>query len=55
MPLTPALGRQRQEEFYEFQASLVYMESSRTVRATHRETLSQRNNFFKNLFPKKCR
>jgi hypothetical protein len=34
MHLTPALGRQRQVDFSEFKASLVYSVSSRTVRAT---------------------
>ena len=30
MPLIPALGRQRQEDLCEFEASLVYTVSSRT-------------------------
>ena len=38
MPLIPALGRQRQVDFSEFKASLVYRVSSRTVR-----TVTQRN------------
>ena len=29
----PALGRQRQVDFYEFEASLIYRVSSRTVRS----------------------
>ena len=33
-PLIPALGRQRQEDLCEFEASLVYRVSSRTARAT---------------------
>ena len=33
-PLIPALGRQRQEDFCEFKASLVYRASSRTTGAT---------------------
>jgi hypothetical protein len=33
MPLILVLGRQRQEDFYEFKASLVYIVSSRTARA----------------------
>ena len=33
MFLISALGRQRQEDLYEFEASLVYEESSRTARA----------------------
>jgi hypothetical protein len=32
--LTPALKRQRQEDLYEFKASLVYRASSRVSRAT---------------------
>jgi hypothetical protein len=32
-PLIPALGRQRHEEFCEFEASLVYIASSRTDKA----------------------
>jgi len=34
MPLTLALGRQRQVDLYEFNASLVYKASSRTARGT---------------------
>ena len=33
MPLIPALGRQRQIDLCEFEASLVYKASSRTARA----------------------
>ena len=36
LALIPALGRQRQVDLYEFEASLVYRVSSRTVRATQR-------------------
>jgi hypothetical protein len=32
MPLIPALGRQRQEDLFEFEASLVFRASSRTAR-----------------------
>jgi hypothetical protein len=32
-PLTPVLGRQNQEDFYELEASLAYRESSRIARA----------------------
>jgi hypothetical protein len=32
--LIPEYGRQRQEDLYEFEATLVYIVSSRTVRAT---------------------
>ena len=39
MPLTPALGRQRQADLSEFKVSLVYRVSSRTARDTHREIL----------------
>jgi hypothetical protein len=38
-PLIPALGRQRQVEF---EVSLVYKVSSRTVRATQRNPVSKR-------------
>ena len=34
MPVISALGRQRQEDLSEFEASLVYKVSSRTARAT---------------------
>jgi hypothetical protein len=34
MPLIPPLGRQRQVNLCEFEASLVYRVSSRTARAT---------------------
>jgi hypothetical protein len=37
MSLIPALGKQRQVDLCEFEASLVYRVSSRTARATHRE------------------
>jgi hypothetical protein len=36
MPLIPVLGRQRQADLYEFEASLVYRVSSRTARGTQR-------------------
>ena len=36
MSLIPALGRQRQVDLSEFEASLVYKVSSRTARATER-------------------
>jgi hypothetical protein len=34
MPLIPVLGRQKQAELCEFEASLIYRVSSRTARAT---------------------
>jgi hypothetical protein len=37
----PSLGKQRQADLYEFEASLVYIVSFRTAKATHSETLSQ--------------
>ena len=40
MLLIPALGRQRQEDPCEFEASLVCRESSRTARATLRNPVS---------------
>ena len=42
MPLIPALRRQRQEDLCEFEAKLIYRVSSRTARATYRETLSRK-------------
>jgi hypothetical protein len=39
-PLIPALRRQRQVDLCEFQAILVYRESSRTARLLGRKTLS---------------
>ena len=41
MPLIPALGRQRQVDLCEFEASLVYRVSSRTARATQRNPVSK--------------
>lgn len=38
-PLVPALGRQKQADIYEFEASLVYRPSSKTAKDTQR-TLS---------------
>jgi hypothetical protein len=40
-PLIPALGRERQV-ISEFEASLVYRESSRTARATQRNPVSKK-------------
>ena len=42
LPVILALERQRQADFCEFKASLVYRVSSRIAKA-HRETLSQKN------------
>ena len=44
MSLIPVLRRQRQADFCEFEASLIYRVSSRTVRAT----LCERNSVLKN-------
>ena len=45
MPLIPALGRQRQEDLCEFEASLVYKASSRTARTvTQRNPVSKQTN-----------
>ena len=41
-PLVPALERQRQAEFLEFEASLIYRVSSTTARATQRNTISKK-------------
>ena len=42
-PLVPVLGRQRQAELCEFEASLVYRVSSRIARATQRTPVSKAN------------
>jgi hypothetical protein len=44
MPLIPPFGRQRQVDFCEFDASLVYRASLRTVRATQRNPVSNKTN-----------
>ena len=41
MPLIPALRRQRQVDFCEFEAILVHRVSSRTARAIQRNTVSK--------------
>jgi hypothetical protein len=43
VPLIPALGRQRRVDLCEFEASLVFIVSSRTAKAIQRETLSQKS------------
>ena len=49
MPLIPALERQRQVDLYEFEASLVYTVSFRTVRAvTQRNPVSKHKTTTKN-------
>jgi hypothetical protein len=41
MPLIPVVGRQRQEDLFEFEARLVYKENSKTAKAiTQRKTVS---------------
>ena len=40
--LIPALGRQRQADFFEFKTNLVYRVSSRTARATQRNPFSEK-------------
>ena len=41
-PLIPTLERQRQADLYEFKASLVYRESSRTAKDTQRNLVSKK-------------
>ena len=54
-PLISALRRQRQVDHSEFQASLVYRVSSRTVRTvTRRNSVSKNQNRKTNLFPFSC-
>ena len=48
-PLLPALGRQRQEDLCELEASLVYKESSRTARVTQENPVSQKGQGIKNF------
>ena len=42
MSLIPAFRKQRQVDFYESEASLVYRASSRTGRATQRNSVSKK-------------
>jgi hypothetical protein len=46
MPLIPVLERQRQEDRCEFKDGLVYNVSSRTARATQRNTVSKNQLFY---------
>jgi hypothetical protein len=39
-PLIPALGRQREMDFGEFEVSLVYRVNSRTARVTQRNSVT---------------
>jgi hypothetical protein len=41
--LIPVLGKQRQQDLYEFEASLVCRTSSRTARAMKRKRLEKQN------------
>ena len=43
-PLIPELGKQRLVDLYEFEASLVYRESSRAARTTQRNPVSRKQN-----------
>lgn len=40
--MTPSLGKKRQKNLCEFEASLVYIVSFRTARGTHKKTLFQK-------------
>ena len=42
MVALPALGRQKQADLCEFEASLIYRVSSRTARAIHRNPVSKK-------------
>jgi hypothetical protein len=48
MPLIPALGRQKQAELCEFEASLAYRASSRTAKATYRNPVLKKQKQIKN-------
>lgn len=50
MPLIPALRRQRRVDFCEFEASLLYIASSRPARVMQSDPISKQN---KNKQPKK--
>lgn len=52
IPLIPALGRQRKEDLYEFQASLIYKVGSKMEGLLHREELSQKKN--QKVFYNRC-
>ena len=41
MSLVPALWRQSQVDFYEFEVSLIYRANSRIAKATHRNVVSK--------------
>ena len=55
MLLIPALGRQRQADLYEFEASLVYRASSRTARSVTQRNpaLKKETTKIKGIFEKK--
>jgi hypothetical protein len=42
MPLIPALGKQRQADLCKFETSLIYRESSRIVKATLKDPVSNK-------------
>jgi hypothetical protein len=48
--LIPTLRRQRQADFCEFEASLVYKSNSRKVRATQRNPVFKQINTKRNLY-----
>jgi len=43
-PLIPVLGKQRQVDLSQFEASLVYGASSKTTTASQRNPISKKNN-----------
>lgn len=53
LPLVLAFWSQRQENFSEFKASLVYIESSRTARAAKRDLVSKQSKTNKSKKKKK--
>jgi hypothetical protein len=55
MPLIPALGSQRQEDLWEFKASLVYRASSRTARATQKPYFKKKKKNKRRRRRKRCR
>ena len=45
----PSTGKQRQEDFCEFKASLIYLMNSRTVKTTQRNLVSNKQTYLKTL------
>ena len=55
MPLISVLWRQRQEDLYEFKASLIYIRSFSPAKATQRDPVSKKQNKQTNKQTKKTK